>query len=181
MSHRDSPPPPADDLEATVRWLRDRTLLRDLYNRYAYGVDSLDFDLVRTVFHPDCVFVGTLEEGTIDDYLHGLEEGLLPYDASMHLHGNDYTCINGDEASIETWVVNFNTEPPGAPIENLVLGLRYKDEVVRVGDDWKIIQRETTLQWFTGPFPRPYLGPPPYPRASHESSARHESTRPRSA
>jgi hypothetical protein len=99
----------------------------------------------------------------------------------MHLHGDDYTCINGDEASIETWVVNFNTEPPGAPIENLILGLRYKDEVVRVGDDWRIIRRETALQWFTGPFPRPHLGPPPYPRPTHESSARHESTRPRSA
>ena len=68
-----SSPPPADDLEATVRWLRDRELIKNLYRRYAYGVDSIDFDLVRTVFHPDCVCVGTAEQGELDEYLYGME------------------------------------------------------------------------------------------------------------
>ena len=43
-------------------------------------------------------------------------------------------------------------EAPGSPIDHLKLGLRYKDDVVRVGDDWKIIRREAALQWHTGPF-----------------------------
>ena len=179
MRHKVSPPPPVGDMAATVAWLRDRELLKDLYNRYAYGVDSVDIDLVRSVFHPDCVVVGTMEEGSIEEYLDGLDAGLLAYEATMHMHGNDYICIDGDEASIETWVINYNAEPPDSPIDNLVLGLRYKDEAVRVGDDWKIIRREAVLQWFTGPFPRPYIGPPPYPRPTHESSARDEATRPK--
>ena len=47
MRFRGSAPPDPSDLPATVRWLRDRELVRDLYTRYAYGVDSVDMDLVR--------------------------------------------------------------------------------------------------------------------------------------
>jgi hypothetical protein len=164
MKFRSSPPPPVDDLAANVAWLRDRTLIADLYDRYAFGVDSLDMDLVRSVFHPDCVVVGTMEQGGIDDYLEGLELGLPMYHATMHFKGNQYIELAGDRAFVETWVVGYHMEAPGSPLDHLKLGLRYRDEVIRVGDDWKISRREAVLQWHTGPFPRPALGEPPYPR-----------------
>jgi hypothetical protein len=50
------------------------------------------------------------------------------------------------------------------------LGLRYRDEVTRFDRDWKISRREAVLQWHTGPFPRPLLGDPPYPRKTHRSA-----------
>jgi hypothetical protein len=172
MSFRSSAPPPASDTVATVAWLRDRTLIKDLYARYAYGVDSVDMDLVRSVFLPDCVVVGTMEEGSLDDYLEGLEEGLLMYDATMHFRGNQYVELDGDHAFVETWVVGYHMEAPGSPIDHLKLGLRYKDDVVRVDDDWKITRREAVRQWHTGPFPRPSIGEAPYPRKPHESRTR---------
>jgi hypothetical protein len=172
MEHRSSPPPPATDAAATIAWLRDRELIKDLYDRYAYGVDSVDMDLVRSVFDDDCVVVGTMEEGTLDDYLEGLEEGLLMYDATMHFKGNQYVELHGDRAFVETWVIGYHMEAPGSPIDHLQLALRYKDEVARVGDDWKITRREAVRQWHTGPFPRPSIGDPPYPRKRHESRAR---------
>ena len=96
MEFRASAPPDAADTEATVRWLRDRALIKDLYARYAYGIDSADMELVRSVFHPDCVVVGTLEEGSLGDYLEGIEEGVLMYDATMHFKGNQYVEFDGD-------------------------------------------------------------------------------------
>lgn len=172
MRFRHSAAPPRDDTAATIAWLRDREVIKDLYDRYAYGVDSIDMDLVRSVFHPDCVVVGTMEEGTLDDYLDGLAEGLAAYEASMHFHGNQYVEIDGDDAFVETWVVGYHLEAPGSPIDHLTLALRYKDDVVRVGDDWQIIRREAVRQWHTGPLPRPFIGPPPYPRQKHESRQR---------
>lgn len=176
MEHRSSPLPSIDDPGATLAWLRDREVITHLYDRYAYGVDSIDMELVRSVFHPECVVVGTMEEGGLDDYLDGLAEGLAAYHASMHFKGNQYVEIDGDRAFVETWVLAHHMEAPGSPLEHLVLGLRYKDDLVRDGDDWKIIRREAAKQWHTGPFPRPFLGPPPYPRPRHESSARADGT-----
>ena len=172
MEYRSSPPPPASDPAATLAWLRDRELIKDLYDRYAYGVDSVDMDLVRSVFTDDCVVVGTMEQGTLDDYLEGLEEGLLMYDATMHFKGNQYVELARDRAFVETWVIGYHMEAPGSPIDHLQLALRYKDEVVRVGDEWKIARREAVRQWHTGPFPRPSIGDPPYPRKRHESRTR---------
>ena len=171
MVLRGSPPPPASDTAATVAWLRDRALIKDVYSRYAYGVDSLDMDLVRSVFHPDCVVVGTMEEGSLDEYLEGIEEGLSAYEATMHFKGNQYVELDGDRAFVETWVVGYHREAADSPIDSLTLALRYKDDLVRVGDDWKIVRREAVRQWHSGPLPRPAIGPPPYPRPRHESRA----------
>lgn len=164
MNFRESPAPPVDDIEATVRWLRDREVIKNLYKRYAFGVDSIDFELVRSVFHPDCVCVGTAEQGELDDYLDGLEEALHAWDASMHFVGNQYVEVDGDKGHVESWVVGYHMEADDSPLEHLVLGLRYQDDLIRVGDDWKIIRRETAKQWHTGVFPRPFVGPAPYPR-----------------
>ena len=169
MDYRSSPPPPPDDLAASVAWLRDRTLIADLYNRYAYGVDSLDMALVRSVFHPDCEVVGTMEQGSLDDYLEGIEQGLAMYHATMHFKGNQYIALDGDRATVETWVVGYHMEAPGSPLDHLKLGLRYRDEVARGGGDLKITRRQAVLQWHTGPFPRPLLGEPPYPRKPHRA------------
>ena len=169
MKFRECAAPPLDDHQATVRWLRDREVIKNLYRRYAYGVDSIDFDLVRSVFHPDCVCVGTAEKGELDDYLNGMEEALHAWDATMHFVGNQYVEIDGDEAFAESWVVGYHMEADDSPLQHLVLGLRYQDDLVRDGDDWKIIRRVTAKQWHTGPFPRPFVGPPPYPRTGRES------------
>ena len=40
MSLRDTPAPDVSDVEANLRWLRDREQLKMLYQRYAYGVDT---------------------------------------------------------------------------------------------------------------------------------------------
>ena len=172
MNFRESAPPDPSDLEATVRWLRDRELIKNLYRRYAFGVDSIDFDLVRSVFHPECVVAGTLEEGSLDDYLEGIEEALHQWEATMHFMGNQYIELDGDRGHVETWVVGYHMEAEHSPIDHIVLGLRYQDDLVRVGDDWKIIRRETAKQWHTGPFPRPTLGPPSYPRPKRPRPAR---------
>ena len=56
---------------------------------------------MRSVFHPDCVVVGILEEGSLDDYLDGLEEALHQWDATMHFMGNQYIELDGDRATCE--------------------------------------------------------------------------------
>jgi hypothetical protein len=70
----------------------------------AFGVDSIDFDLVRSVFHPGCVCVGTAEADQLDEYLDGSEEALHAWDATMHFIGNQYVEVDGDKGYVESWV-----------------------------------------------------------------------------
>lgn len=90
----------------------------------------------------------------------------------MHFRGNQYVALDGDRAFVETWVVAYHIEAPGSPLDSLVLALRYNDDVARIGDEWKIVRRHAVEQWHTGPFPRPSLEAPPYPRPKHHSRAR---------
>ena len=63
--------------------------------------------------------------------------------------------------------------PPGSGIIHQI-NLEHIAEVVRVDAaaglepaspiEWRIVRREAVKQWHTGPFPRPTLGPPSYPR-----------------
>jgi ketosteroid isomerase-like protein len=174
MQWRSSTPPASDDLAANVAWLRDRTLIGDLYNRYAFGVDSADMALVRSVFSDDAVVIGTVAQGGIDAYLKVIGEGLLAYHATMHFKGNQYIELAGDTAFVETWVVGYHMEAPGSPLQHLELGLRYRDKVARHGNDWKIVHREAVLQWHKGPFPRPALGEAPMVRRSAPDNAASE-------
>jgi hypothetical protein len=156
--------PPIGDRDATLQWLRDRELIKDLPVRYAFGVDMKDFDLVRSVFHPDAEVAGTLEGGSIEPYLEGIAEGLTQWSATMHYMINQYVSVDGDRGHVETWALAHHMEADGSPIDDLILSLRYQDDVVRVGDDWKIIRRTMVKHFHRGPFPRPTIGPPTYPR-----------------
>ena len=160
--------PPADDLEATTRWLRDQELIRQLVQRYFYGVDTPDFEIVRSVFHPDCRVEGTLEDGALEPYLEGIEAGLTQWAATFHFCGNQYVSVDGDTGRIESWCLGWHMEADNSPIDDLMLALRYQDDVVRVGEDWKIIRRKSVKQFHRGPFPRPTIGPPTYPRPSKQ-------------
>lgn len=168
MDLKNPPDPPADDLSAQIRWLRDLELIRQLAQRYAYGVDTLDFEIVRSVFHPDCRVEGTLEDGTLEPYLQGIEEGLHQWGATFHFMGNQYVTVDGDQGHLETWAIGYHMEADGSPIDDLLLALRYQDEVIRVGETWKIIRRKTLKQFHRGPFPRPTIGPPSYPRPNSD-------------
>jgi hypothetical protein len=156
--------PPADDLAATTRWLRDQELIKQLIQRYFYGVDTPDFEIVRSVFPPDCTVAGTLEEGSLGPYLEGIEEGLTQWAATFHFVGNQYVTVDGNEGHVESWCLGWHMEADGSPIDDLMLALRYQDNVVRVGEGWKVIRRKTIKQFHRGPFPRPTIGPPSYPR-----------------
>ena len=100
----------SDDLAAQVRWLHDRELIRDLPQIYAYGIDTRDFDVVASVFHPDCVVAGTLRTEAIERYLKFLEPGVCQYHATMHFMGNQYVRVEGESGHVETYAVAYHIE-----------------------------------------------------------------------
>lgn len=143
------------DLATTVRWLKDRELIRELPQRYAYGVDADDWELVASVFHEDARIAGTLQSAPKQEYLSALEPGVKQYPATLHFMGNQYVDVDGDSGRVETYAVAYHMEADDSPYDDLVMGVRYQDEVVRVDDGWQILRRSVVKQWHRGPLPRP--------------------------
>jgi hypothetical protein len=149
------------DAEARVRWLCDRELVKELPQNYAYGIDTDDWALVASVFHARCEVEGTLQSAPIGPYLAALEPGVKQYEATLHFMGNQYVRIAGDAGHVETYAVAYHIEPDGSPHPDLVMGVRYCDDVAceRDPDDrfegWRIVRRRVVKQWHRGPLPRP--------------------------
>jgi hypothetical protein len=144
-----------EDLATTVRWLRDRELIRELPQTYAYGIDTKDWSVVASVFSDDCQVRGTLTEAPIAPYLEQLEPGVRAYDATLHFMGNQYVKVDGDQGHVETYAVAYHLEADGSELADLIMGVRYQDDVRREGEGWKICRRNVVKQWHRGPLPRP--------------------------
>ena len=142
-------------LEDEIRWLRDREQIRELPQRYAYGIDTRDWELVRAQFARDCIVEGNLGEAAIEPYLERLRPGVEAYPATMHFMGNQYVRVEGEAGHVETYAVAYHMEADGSPIDDLVMGVRYCDNVTRTADGWRISRRRVINQWRRGPMPRP--------------------------
>jgi hypothetical protein len=145
------------DVESTVRWLRDRELIKALPQRYAHGLDTRDFAKARSVFTDDCYVKGSISENPIDPYFDALVTGVQNYQATMHFMGNQYIELEegADDGSIETYAVAYHIESPDSGLPDLVMGVRYQDTVTRRGDGWLISRRTAIPHWVRGPLPRP--------------------------
>ena len=55
--------------------------------------------------------------------------------------------VDGDGGHVETYAVAYHMEAEESPIEDLLVGVRYQDDVVRVGNEWKISRRIVIRQW----------------------------------
>ena len=147
--------------EETLSWVRDRELIRDLPQRYAHGIDTDDWRKVASVFHPDCRVEGTLQSAPIQPYLEALEPGVKQYEATLHFMGNQFVELDQggdpDKAHVETYAVAYHLEAEASSRPDLVMGVRYCDTVIRLGElaDWRIFHRKVIKQWHRGPLPRP--------------------------
>ena len=75
--------------------------------------------------------------------------------------GNDHS---GDVGRVETYAVAYHIEAEDSPYPDLIMGVRYQDDVAceRDSDDrwdgWRIKHRHVVKQWHRGPLPRPSPG-----------------------
>ena len=130
----------------TVRELADRAAIRDVLMRYAVGVDRADLALVASCFTPDADYQGSLAQGTIAEALPALREARARFESTMHFMGNQLIELNGDQAACETYATAYH-RLKAEPDRALVVGIRYIDELVRQGEQWRIRKRVAKLVW----------------------------------
>lgn len=118
--------------------------------RYGRALDDRNFEAAGACFTEDvqATFSGVvLAPGRAAIVAH--VSGLANLAASTHLFGLPVIELSGDgrSARVETTAVAYLAGADGGPVRTR--GLRYRDEFVRVGDDWLIRERIHRVDWMS--------------------------------
>ncbi len=133
--------------DAAVQLLLDRAELHDLVMRYASGVDKRDFDLVEACFAEDVDATSWGFDNRFD--LMNLIRGVAVFHTTMHMMGNQFIEVDGDDAAIDTYAMltHHLTNAEGEPFELNMSGNRYVEKLRRTVDGWVIVQRGGEPAW----------------------------------
>lgn len=128
--------------------LLDRAEILDCIHRYTRGMDRLDRELVRSVYHDGAIDEHGGFVGPVDDFL----DWAFAYHAGQirhqHYVTNHSVELDGDEAHAETYYVFVGTDRnPDAPL--YVVGGRYVDRFERREGRWAIAARVCLVEWLT--------------------------------
>ena len=128
--------------QRTLEVLLDKQEIHELHCRYCRGIDRLDPDLVRSVFHEDAVehhppwFIGNAHDyvGSFVKEATGRLRG--PW---FHMFANELVEVHGDVAYSEIYLLNINRyELDGV---DFLLAGRYIERLERRNGSWKISWR----------------------------------------
>jgi ketosteroid isomerase-like protein len=132
----------------TPEEIEDRIAIRELLLRYARGVDARDLALVASCFTPDAAYRGALAVGTIADALAALPAAIGRYRATRHAITAQTLTIEGDTAHSSADCTAQHWLPDGGC---RTVGVRYRDDLQRGADGWRITRRDVETLWTRGP------------------------------
>jgi hypothetical protein len=132
----------------TVDDLLARHEIADVILRYARGVDRLDFDLVRSCYHPGAYDDHGSFKGDVDGFIAMCEKFLPKWSATQHFMGNMLIEVDGEVAKAETYAVAYHRrQDDDGTGKDDVFGIRYVDRFERRDGDWKIAYRVVATEW----------------------------------
>lgn len=134
-------------MNKTIDDLLAEAAIRDLHARYCRAVDRMDFDLLRTCFHPDAKAEFGFFSGDVDAFVAMAQDSLQTYTGTTHFIGNQLVEVNGDSAWAEHYTMaahRYAADEEG-PVRDYVTLIRYVDRVERRDGDWRIARRVLIL------------------------------------
>jgi hypothetical protein len=140
----------------TVSWLGDVEQLRRMTQRYARAVDARDIDAVAALFHPDASVDGARGALAINAYIDGMRNAPPMFESGMHVLGDPLIDLEpgADTARMDTYAVVYQFRPADSAEPDLVLGIRYLDDMVRHEGQWLIHHRQALNLWARDGVPR---------------------------
>ena len=144
--------------------LAEREIAR-VFLRYAKGVDTCDWELVRSCFHPDArIEWGDFFAGDLDEGLSYLQRTLPNLEGTLHSFATPSIELDLERgvATCETRAVNaarYAPDAEGVSIQN-VSGTLYLDRFERRGGEWRLTFRRNERQWVQNTREAPEPPPP---------------------
>jgi hypothetical protein len=129
------------DLDLQI--LVDKQSITERLFDYARGVDRIDRELMRSVFHEVAhLDYGAMFVGSRDEFAEFIGVVHPAMEAHSHHLSNIYITVDGDRAGSETYVVaRLRSKGPHGGLNDTVTSGRYIDQWVRQEGEWRIIYR----------------------------------------
>ncbi|MBC2637572.1 MULTISPECIES: nuclear transport factor 2 family protein [unclassified Rhodococcus (in: high G+C Gram-positive bacteria)] len=133
-------------MESQLQRIIDEAAIREVHLRYCRGIDRMDWELVRSCYHPGAVDDHGPFRGTIDEFIAWAAKLLPTFVSTTHFIGNQLVEVNGDSAWMESYSRAYHRKAPAGalPATDWVLNLRYIDRLERRDGHWRIVERVAT-------------------------------------
>lgn len=141
----------------------DRCLVINTVNQIASGVDTGDWDAVRSAFADEVttdytsVHDSRPENYTAEDVIALWREGAEALDAIQHLVSTHAVTLDGNQAECRAAVQTTHRFDDGksatanpTTTNQWVLAGHYRHALTRINDDWRMNAITFTLSWETG-------------------------------
>jgi hypothetical protein len=130
-------------LEPSIQRLVDEAEIRDLHLKYCRGVDRMDFDLIRSCYHPDATDDHGSFQGGVDAFIEFCKGVLPTFVHTTHYACNQLVKIEGDKAWAENYTYAVHRKAPTGdnPGVDIIMMLRYVDRLERRNGEWRFADR----------------------------------------
>ena len=159
-------------MKKTIEDVIAEAAIKDVQIRYCRANDRMDFDLLRSCFHPDATIEFGIFRGGVDDMVQAARTMLPTFLVTTHNTGNQAVDVHGDSAWAEHYAVASHrlAADEHGPLRDFVTAVRYIDRMECRQGDWRIAARKLVLDW-TRTDPVPDAPPDPdVPRGQRDNS-----------
>ena len=138
-------------MDAQTEEATDKQRIRELQNRYAYSIDSGNYDNLDVMFTPDATYnFITGSTDNIEALKSTIRDALSPLTTSQHINGNQWAEIEGDRAMAGCYFTVHMYKEGLAYGEHFEMGGRYDGELVHTSEGWRFSNRTITILWSEG-------------------------------
>jgi 3-phenylpropionate/cinnamic acid dioxygenase small subunit len=143
--------------ERSLEAIADRLEIEEVLTRYAWALDTKEFDGLDDVFTPDAFVDYTSAggiKGSYPDVKAWLSQVLPHFPAYQHLVTNKHIEIDGDTATSRAGFYNpMGQQQKDGSLSFFYVGGEYHDKLVRTDQGWRIAERVEKTIWTDGNVP----------------------------
>ena len=136
--------------------LLDRERIRALCSDYALAVDRRDYETLRGLFVPDArlaIYAGDPAPDALRFEARGQDaivralRAIERYVVTTHQLGGQTVSFSNERARAETRCLASHLFVRDGTRFSLEMAIRYRDELVRIGDGWRFAERALAVDW----------------------------------
>lgn len=114
---------------------------------YAHAIDRRDMDLLKRLLRGECKIYSKYFTMTgVQEIITGIG-GLDAFVCTQHHVHNILLDIEGSRATAEVYCVANHIRESDEKRFKLDWGIRYLDQLIKVGGSWQFIERELLIDW----------------------------------